>query len=268
MILQTVAEPAPGKTMLRVYDAGQKGATAFFRNRPLLHTVDELLQAEAGRGTVRVLFHASSIGAEVYSFVIHSMLSGLASRCDLQVSATDVNPAFLQHARRALYPRASLLGMTGEERGFFADSAEDLVGPVEEIRRRVRFLPARSFVDARLDDTFDAVFILNALTYVTPAEQSRCIANVARYNRSLLVACAFHPDSIESDLVAHRYRPITTRIAQIHDGWSERIRATGLPSPGTPEYSWVIPPFSEVPGFEYRYCSIFRKETTWVAGQS
>jgi chemotaxis methyl-accepting protein methylase len=99
MSLDALADVQPEKTMLRVYDAAQKGATAFFRNRPLLATIDELLREKPGHEPLRILFHASSIGAEVYSFVIHSMISGLAIERDLQVFATDLNPNFLNFAR-------------------------------------------------------------------------------------------------------------------------------------------------------------------------
>jgi hypothetical protein len=150
--------------------------------------------------------------------------------------------------------------MTLREQAFFAEVGGDRVQVTAEVRRCVKFLPACSFVDARFDETFDCVFILNAITYVSPEDQAACIANVAGYNASLLVACAFHPDSIESDLRANGYRPVTARIEQIHNHWTERIRTHDLPAPGSPEYSWVIPPFSEVAGFEYRFCSIFRRD--------
>ena len=263
MSLAPRADIQPDKTMLRVYDSEQKGATAFFRNRALLQTVDELLKSMSRRQSrLRVLFHASSIGAEVYSFVIHSRLSGLADCCQLEVSATDLNARFLEHARSvATYPAQSLDKMTPAERAFFSSAGEGEIRPLEEIRQSVRFLPPCSFVDATFDDVFDAVFIQNALTYVTPEQQRQCLDHVARYNQSLFIACAFHPDTIEADLSRHGYLPVLTRIADIHNGWSERIWTSDLPAPGTPEYSWVIPPFAEVPGYEFRFCSIFQRRT-------
>ena len=55
--------------MLRVYQGGSKGATAFFRNRLLLATLmDEL--AALGRPRVSILVHAASIGAEPYSLAL------------------------------------------------------------------------------------------------------------------------------------------------------------------------------------------------------
>lgn len=258
MSLTAQAELLPDKAMLRVYAGAQKGATAFFRNRPLLEVVCARLHALPSP-RLRVLFHAASIGAEVYSFVIHALLDGLADDKTLEVCATDLNADFLAHARRAVYPAEVTARMTSAQRACFEPAGDGLVRPIDEVRRRVRFLPACSFVDASFDDAFDAVFILNAITYVGPDEQARCLQRVAGYTRSLLVACAFHPDTIERDLRANGFVPVTERIGEIHDAWTERIRTHDLPAPGTPDYSWVIPPFSEVPGFEYRYGSVFRR---------
>ncbi len=246
--------------MLRVYDGAQKGATAFFRNRPLLETLMELLEQRQGR-PLRILFHAGSIGAEVYSFVVYALRTGLADRCPMEIYTTDLNPQFLRFAEEACYPAEVLNSFSEEERNWFERVEDGVVRPVEAVRRRVWFLPACSFVDAvpPEGEVFDVVFILNALTYVTPDQQAECLQNVARYNTDLLVACAFHPDTIRRDLLANGYVPITTRIAEIHNSWTERIRSGELPPPESPDYSWVIPPFSEVPEFEFRFCSIFQR---------
>lgn len=258
MTLVATAECRTDKTMLRVYDGAQKGATAFFRNRPLLDTVCAQLRARPA-SRLRVLFHAASIGAEVYSFVIHAVLDGVALERPIEVQATDINAEFLAFAARGRYPAEVLEPMTPAERAFFEPAGPGLVRPIEAVRRRVRFLPPCSFVDAAFDAPFDLVFILNALTYVGPEEQSLCLRRVAGYCEDMLVTCAFHPDTIESDLRRIGFAPVTERIAEIHNAWTERIRVGEPPAPGTPEYSWVVPPFAEVPGFEYRYGAIFRR---------
>ena len=260
MALTPLTDSVAGKAMLRVYDGAQKGATAFFRNRPLLETLMALLEQHQGK-PLRILFHAGSIGAEVYSFVVYALRTGLVDRCPMEIYTTDLNPQFLQFAEEASYPAEVLDSFTDEERVWFERVDTGIVRPVEVVRRRVWFLPACSFVDAvpPEGEVFDVVFILNALTYVTPDQQTECLRNVARYNTDLLVACAFHPDTIRSDLLTNGYEPVTTRIAEIHNSWTERIRTEALPAPESPDYSWVIPPYSEVPEHEFRFCSIFRK---------
>jgi hypothetical protein len=269
MALTPLTDSVAGKAMLRVYDGAQKGATAFFRNRPLLETLMVLLEQRQGR-PLRILFHAGSIGAEVYSFVIYALRTGLANRCPLEIYTTDLNPQFLQFAEEACYPAEVLETFTAEERVWFESLDSGMVRPVEAVRRCVWFLPACSFVDAvpPEGEVFDVVFILNALTYVTPDQQAECLRNVARYNTDLLVACAFHPDTIRRDLLANGYEPVTTRIAEIHNAWTERIRTEALPPPDSPDYSWVIPPYSEIPEHEFRFCSIFQKRAAHPAGST
>ena len=242
------------KTMLRAYSGEQKGATAFFRNRALLATLIDLLETEPHR--LNVLFHASSIGPVVYSFAVYCRIRGLA---DLKIRATDINPDFLQYSRRARYPMEVLGTMTSQERAYFREADEAEVTPLDEIKEMIRFLPPVSFVDAAPRDTFELVFVTNAMTYITQAEQASAIDNIAGYNTRYLVVSAFHPDSIEQDLTRNGYAPVLSNISSIHNSWDERIREGPAPERGTPEYTWVLPPFSEIEGWRYKYCSIFQK---------
>jgi len=244
--------------MLRVYDGDKIGATAFFRNRPLLETLTRLFRAR-GERTLDVLFHASSIGAEPYSLAAYAAISGLAAEVQLNIHATDINPNFLERAKQALYPDEILAGMTAEERACFEPHEAGTIRVREDIRARVTFLPAASFVDFTSEQQFDVVFVLNALNYVTPEQQTTTMHNIARYNRWLLVTTAFHPDSIESDMVACGYAPIDDNIEAIHNGWIGRVRPSTVVQPGSPEYSWVLPAFSQVEDYRYRFCALFRK---------
>jgi CheR methyltransferase, SAM binding domain len=244
--------------MLRAYSGSQRGATAFFRNRPLLETLGDLLRDHPGP-ELRVLFHAASIGAEPYSFVMHAILSGLIRRFALRISATDINPEFLSYAEAAVYPEAVLSSLAPAERSFFEPAESGTVRVRSDVRERVTFLPARSFVDATFADSFDLVFVLNALTYVTPQQQHEALLRISAYNTDLLVMSAFHPDTVREDLDAAGYVPVKDRIGQIHDSWGGRIRHGKPALPGSPQYSWTVPPFVDTPGGEYRFGSIFRK---------
>jgi chemotaxis methyl-accepting protein methylase len=259
--MRLAAEARDDKTMLRAYSGEQKGATAFFRNRPLLHTLTHLLKAWAPDPPrkLRILFHSASIGAEPYSFAVWFRMHGLGRQFALEISATDINAEFLDFARSARYPVTVLETMTAEEKAYFEPAGENEVAPVEEIRRMVGFLPAMSFLDP-LAGAFDVVLVLNALTYVSESEQGLAIQRIADYNTRYLVLTAFHPDTIQGDLRQQRYLPVTDNIEAIHNGWHERIQPEPAATRGTAEYSWVLPPFSRIAGYEYKFCSIFEKD--------
>lgn len=261
MKMRKAQDVLDGKTMLRVYSGEQKGATAFFRNRSLLRTLTHLLEtlAQHPPQRLRILFHSASIGAEAYSFAIWCQMHGLHRQFALEMLATDINSEFLDFARSARYPANVLQSMAAEERAYFEQVGENEVIPVETIRRMVGFLPAMSFLEP-MAPVCDVVMVLNALTYVSEMEQSLAIRRIADYNSRYLVITAFHPDTIEADLRQHSYVPVTDNIEAIHNDWHERIRPDVGATRGTAEYSWVLPPFTRVEGYEYKFCSIFEKE--------
>lgn len=259
-----VAAPTPA--MLRVYGGDKIGSTAFFRNRPLLDALLGLVRSR-GKPDLRVLFHASSIGAEPYSLAAWAIMAGLAETIRLQITATDINADFLAVARAGVYPSQVLAGMTEAERECFValDDGEH-VGVRDDVRQMVEFIEPASFVDFETERRFDIVFVLNALTYVTADDQHRALQSISHYNDWLLVTSAFHPDSIRDDLVSAGYRPLTTALEAIHGGWVERIRPVAA-RPGTPEYSWVLPPFSRIAEHEFRFCALFEKSAAAEAAQ-
>src|SRR5262245_50824704 len=160
----------PKPALMRLQSEGQSGTTAFFRNRPFLVELSALL-AEGDPPLTRVLFHACSVGAEPYSFALwclHHTWPAVPRR--VEMVCTDLKPEFLEIARRGVYPASVLETMTDEERGWFERHAEGARVP-DAARALSRFLPPMSFVDGDPGDDFDAVLIMNALTYVTPGEQ-------------------------------------------------------------------------------------------------
>ena len=90
--------------------------------------------------------------------------------------------------------------MTPEEQDWFVRDGEGICIP-SAARQLVRFLEPMSFVDGNPGEQFDAVLVMNALTYVTVEEQARTISRLADYTRQVLALTAFHPDSIRDDLV-------------------------------------------------------------------
>jgi hypothetical protein len=258
MTLEPLIEAIPGKQMLRIYDGQFKGATAFFRNRPLLNTLIPLL-AKFETPKLRILFHAASIGAELYSFMVYWHLQNLDKKMELEVFATDISPAFLAYAKKAVYPKEIIESMTSEERAFFIATPDDTVTLQESLLRLVTFLPPQSFVE-RPPEHYDIIFCLNALTYVSEQQQAVAIDNMASACSHYLLLNCFHPDTIIADLQRNGLHPVTNHIETIHNCWSERINNEFKPLRGTPEYSWVIPSFSPIEGYEYKFCSIFSKQ--------
>jgi chemotaxis methyl-accepting protein methylase len=242
--------------MIRVYDGAQKGATAFFRNRPLLDLLVAELRERCGENP-RVFVHACSVGAEPYSLALWC-LHRAGTPMAPAITATDLNPSFLAAARAGVYPESVLQGMTEEERGWFETGSPGEVQVPEAARRRVEFLPPHSFLEP-LEARYDAVLILNALTYVQPGEQSSAIRQAGRAARHLMALTAFHPDSIRADVEATGFEPVLRNQRLIHEAWGDRLVPHPVP-PDRPEYSWMLPPFeTPAPDPEFRFCAVFAR---------
>ena len=98
---------------------------------------------------------------------------------------------------------------------------------------------------------------MNALTYVSPAEQLQAIMNMASHTRHIMCLTAFHPDQIASDVAQAGFYPLLLNQRDIHNGWGERISSTPLKT-DFPGYSWKLPPYeTQSIDYEWRYASIF-----------
>ena len=243
--------------IIRAYSGPHIGSTGFFRNRALLDTVHDWIDRHCP-GTPRVLVHAASIGAEAYSYVIGRALRRpeAAEGCD----ATDIDANFLKAAEQGVYSVNVLEGMRPDAARHFEPAGANNVRVTEALRRRVRFLPAASYVDFETAARYDVVFLLNSLLYVDAAAQRRTLDRIARYNTRLLITTGFHPDTIKADLVDNGSRPITTNLAEIHEGWTERRSLRpGVTEPGVTYCTPYLPPFSPIADYEYKYGAIFAK---------
>lgn len=250
---------AAAPVMLRVYNDGHKGATAFFRNRPFLQTLFSE-PALSNKSHITMLVHACSIGAEPYSLALWWLRHIQPTRpgATLEIVATDIDPEFLQVARHACYPRQILDGMTEQERGWFITEGDAVLVP-DDARELVRFVEPANFVSARFAEEFDVVLIMNALTYTTAQEQAAALANAAGYARHLLCLTAFHPESIGQDMARIGFVPSMRNHQEIHEAWVERISDDIVPV-GHPDYSWRLPPYDTGrPDYASRFGVIFRR---------
>ena len=258
--MQETSQVSVAPLMLRVYNQGCKGATAFFRNRPFLDEFFRLLTAEPAN-SYSILVHASSIGAEPYSLAMWWLHKFRKPGVRLTIHATDINANFLAMGRSGTYPLEVLNGMSSIERTWF-DIADKSISVSRSAKELVKFLEPMSFLDENATKVYDAVLVMNALTYVTPQQQNLAIRNISRQTRYVLGLTAFHPDSIRRDLRENDFAPHLNAIESIHSSWGDRL--TNLPiDRSSAEYSWRLPPFDpNIPEADYRFCSLFTRSST------
>jgi hypothetical protein len=252
--------PVPPPVRLRSAQGAHIGTTAFFRNRPLLETVLGEMRA-SGQTEWNVLFHSCSLGAEVYSFLMAILLDPILKVHRIRCQATDIEPAFLEMARGGVYPRGILQGLRKEEQAFFVPVNEEAVRVGPELAKRVTFLPACSFQDYPASESFDLIFLLNALLYVERSVQSQSLDRIAAYNSRWLITTGFHADAIKADLCRNGYQPVLENQEAIHEHWTDRRVVTngGKTIPGVIFHPSSLPRFSRIPDYEYKYCAVFAK---------
>ncbi len=252
--METIKAPEP--VMLRLYEGDKKGATAFFRNRIFLKTAVAQLKA-LGKPKVRVLFHACSGGAEPYSFAVYAAMAGL----EIEIDATDIVPSFVELAKMGEYPNVAVPGMLDEEKAYLhIDDRQGIFKPRPDIMARVNFLEPASFCDFTTEKRYDAVFIMNALTYVNRNQQTVAIRKAARIADHYLFMTSFHLDTIREDIDRVDFVPVADNAAQIHAGWGDRIRLA-IPDTGDDSYNWAIPPYTaQVEDKDYKFCAIFARK--------
>ncbi len=242
--------------MLHIHNGNQEGDTAFFRNRYLFNTVLDIMKQRPQKKFL-IFFHACSIGAEVYSFVIHYLLQQSNLQFEIEVFATDINRHFLNVAQEGFYPDHILKTMTNEEINYFQFSERRFVTPIDEIKQKIKFLSPVSFLDFKSSKTMDVVFLLNALTYVAEEEQTIAIQRIANYNSFLFCVADVHKRTIKADVQVNGYIPITTNIESIHQAWDENSNQDLLANEDKTNKSKFI----KIPDYQYKLCSIFKKKT-------
>lgn len=248
----------PNPIRLRPATENSIGTAAFFRNRPLFDTLLSRLKNDAG-DSYRVLFHACSIGSEVYSLVARYLLQKYNGEYALTCFATDQEKDFIEYASNAQYPAVVLDGMSEDEKNFFAIQ-NGYAQILSKVKSFVEFLAPSDFSVFYPTAPYDVVFLLNALVYVPAEVQEKTLENISKYNSRYLVVTAFHADTIQKDLEKNGYKPVLENQELIHESWLDRrVEMHGDVRTSQIFADWRLPPFSEIEEHEFRYCALFEK---------
>lgn len=180
-----------------IIDAMTTNKTDFFREKAhfdlLLDRLVPAAVAAAPRGRpvpFKVWSAAASIGAEAWTTAM--VLAEAARRhggLEWGVLGTDISPAVLSVARRAVYPAEDAAPVPPPLRDRYlmtgaGDDGQPAVRVVPELRRRVRFARLNLIEPPYpVDRDIDVIFLRNVLIYFSPETQARVIAALAEHLR-------------------------------------------------------------------------------------
>lgn len=235
---------------MRHVAGGRIGRTDFFRNAPFLRALVGALQ---GLPSPRVLVHAAATGAEPYSIVMAARIGGLAT---IAVDATDIEPSFLEIAKRGVYEEEWLAKVPTAARKFFLPVPG--AGTVEVdpgVRAQVRFMEPASVVGYQTSQHYDAVLALNALPYVPRDEQHAAITSMGQYTKDFLCVTAASPVIVKLAIEQAGFEPLDcAEWLGIYYGWRDRIRLR----PGWREWALPVLPYL-MQDWRYSASTIFRR---------
>ncbi len=156
------------------------GVTSFFRDPLAFESVrerlGEVLPTKARDHAFRVWVAGCSTGEEAYSLgiVLLEQIERMKLKLDVQIFATDLNPAAVEHARRALYPQ-SIVGEVGPERIERYFTVEDRGYRVRKtLRDKVVFAVQNIITDPPFT-RLDLLACRNVLIYFDAEVQQRLI---------------------------------------------------------------------------------------------
>lgn len=255
--------PCTGRGMIRIKNGEQNGATAFFRNRALLKTLESCID-QLPEEKVHVKVHACSVGAEPYSLIINHLASrvgaprGLYPR--IKVTASDVNPEFLDLTRKASYSLSLLSAFSDDEKQYVDILREDGTFTIsDEAMKYIEIVGPESVLDSSPNDSYQITIMNNVLCYLAPDDQRKAIALAAKSTTEYLVLTAFDPDTIMRNIVEVGFEPVLENHEAIHYGWKDRARGQ-VPKPGTPAYFWMLGKYDAGrEDYLYRYGTVFKK---------
>lgn len=220
------------------------GETYFFREK---HSFDaladqvlpELLRSRESAGRrLRIWSAGCCTGEEAYSIaILLDRLLPCQEGWDISITATDINPDFLQTAQQGLYHEWSFRGTPDWVREeYFKKKKNGSFELLPKIRKRVQFsylnLADNSYPSSLNNtDCLDAIFCRNVLMYFTREQASRIIA---RFHAAL------HTDGILSVSPAETSTTLFSDFTSVNYPGSVfyRTRAYSIPKIIPPPHSF------------------------------
>ncbi|MDA8348008.1 MAG: protein-glutamate O-methyltransferase CheR [Pseudomonadota bacterium] len=167
--------------------------TSFFREPHHFHYLRDqwlapLITDPHGTRRLRVWSAACSSGEEPYSIAM-TLLETLPhpERWDVRVLATDLDSEVLDRARRGIYPRERLNGVSAERQArFFRDSGDGRSGSLQiapEPAALITFKQLNLMQSLPMKGPLDVVFCRNVVIYFDKETQRDLFARISRLQR-------------------------------------------------------------------------------------
>jgi two-component system, chemotaxis family, CheB/CheR fusion protein len=158
------------------------GVTNFFRDTEIFEeirkqVIPQLLAGKTAGSVIRVWVPGCSTGEEAYSIAIlfRERMEEMKENFKVQVFATDIDSAAIDHARAGIYPSSIIADVSAERLAHFFDQ-DNPDGSAYRIRRTVRDMLIFSEHDLIKDPPFsklDLISCRNLLIYMGPELQKR-----------------------------------------------------------------------------------------------
>jgi chemotaxis methyl-accepting protein methylase len=253
-------------SLIQLRERNQATGTFFFRNRPELELLVQLINQFPSGSTIHLTVLGCSKGAEVYSFsyVIRTKRPDL----NLRICALDISRAMLQIGEAGTYP---LDGMepsqdVGSRSIFERMSSVEMEDLFEQDGKNARVRPRfRDGIGWRLGDARDPnlvgdlglqdVVVANRfLCHMHPGNAEACLRNLARLVKSDGYLFVSGVDlAVRTKVASERgWRPVTDLIEEIHEGDPTLRR-------DWPLHYWGLEPFDRTKeDWKVRYASVFQ----------
>ncbi|GGB27594.1 CheR family methyltransferase [Allosediminivita pacifica] len=170
--LKLLTQPGEDAEKLELISALTTNVTSFFRESHHFHTLREELMPELSKtaragGRVRLWSSACSSGQEAYSIAM-TVLDCLpeASKLNVRILATDIDPAIVRRAREGRYHADELAGIPeGFRRKWTRASGPDHFEMIEEAKDLITFGELNLISPWPFHGPFDAIFCRNVAIY-------------------------------------------------------------------------------------------------------
>jgi hypothetical protein len=196
--------------LVRIGLPGQvDGTTKFFRHTAPMKRLIAHLKKQTLPAHSKILVAPCSVGCEAYSFAILAQEEGLFEHHPtLVIEGLDLQPAFIDAARTGHVPLRFLQTMPQRYHAYFAQTAhrtdrhEPLFSVRDDIRARVRFLPAQSLLDVKPANglAYEAASCFCLFEHLEPRQAETMLAHLLKISRRLVCddALYFELDSLRT----------------------------------------------------------------------